>query len=392
MGLSDKVISVAGSTGSIGTQTLDVAQRLNIRVSALSANSNIELLEEQIRRFKPIIAAVYDEEKAKDLRLKVKDTATKIVSGMEGLCEAAAQKDADITITSIVGMIGIVPTLEAIKAKKQIGLANKETLVTAGEFIIEEAKRNNVKIIPVDSEHSAIFQCLQGCNDVKRELKRIILTASGGPFYSKNREDLKGITVGEALKHPNWNMGAKITIDSATLMNKGLEFIEACRLFDIEPSKIEVIIHRESVIHSMVEFVDNSVIAQLSIPDMRLPIQYAITYPSRFASPVNELSLTEYKTLSFDKPDLKTFKLLKLCMEAAETGGTMPCAVNAANEEAVSLFLENKISFTGLFDIVEDAVNSHKTTYNPSLEDILNTESKVREYIREISARQEFRE
>lgn len=382
MEIKNKIISVLGSTGSIGTQSLDVARSLGLTVSALSANSNIELLEKQIREFSPKIAAVYDEQKAKELQIAVADTNTKIVGGMNGLCEVATEQSATMVITSVVGMIGLLPTLEAIKAKKHIGLANKETLVTAGQLVMRAARENNVNIIPVDSEHSAIFQCLQGCNDTKKELKRILLTASGGPFFGKSLCELKDVTPELAIKHPNWAMGAKISVDSATLMNKGLEFIEAFWLFDVLPHQIEVIIHRESVIHSMVEYSDNSCIAQLGTPDMRLPIQYAITYPNRLPSPAEQLDLLKYGNLTFKAPDLKTFRCLSLCMEAIKKGGTLPVAVNAANEEAVSLFLAKKLSFIGLFDIIELVVNEHKIIYAPTLEDILETEKWTREFVR----------
>ncbi len=383
MNKENKILSILGSTGSIGTQSIEVARQLGYKISSLSTNSNISVLENQIREFKPKVACVYDDKKAKELKLKVADTNTKIVSGVDGLCEVATQQESDIVLTSVVGMIGLVPTIEAIKAKKTIALANKETLVTAGEIVTKLAKQNNVKIIPVDSEHSAIFQCLQGINK-KVELKKIILTASGGPFFGKSYEQLKAVTLENALKHPNWTMGAKISIDSATLMNKGLELIEAFWLFDVLPNQIKVIIHRESIIHSMIELVDNSVIAQLSEPDMKLAIQYALTYPNRFPSDIKNLDLIKYGSLTFNKPDIETFKCLKICMSAIKKGGTLPCAINVANEEAVTLFLNKKITFVDIFSIVEEIYKSHKTIINPTLNDILQTELITREKVRKL--------
>ncbi len=372
------VISILGSTGSIGTQTLNVARHLGIKVSALTANSNIDLLEQQIREFKPAIAAVFDEKKAMQLKIAVADTNTKIYSGMEGLIAAATEENAQTVVTSVVGIIGLLPTVAAIKAKKNIALANKETLVTAGNVVTALAKQYGVSILPVDSEHSAIFQCLQGCND-KSEIKKIILTASGGSFFGKTIQELENVTPEFALNHPNWSMGKKITIDCATLVNKGLEFIEAYWLFDVLPSQIDIVIHRQSVIHSMVEFCDNSVIAQMGFPDMTIPIQYALTYPKRVKSTVKPLSFTDYNTLTFHKPDTKTFRLLPICMKSIEIGGSLPCAVNAANEVAVDLFLKGQIRFLEIFDIVEKIFNEHKTVLNPNLDDIINTDRFVRE-------------
>jgi len=374
-----KVISILGSTGSIGTQTLNVARHLGIKVSALTANSNIELLEAQIREFKPVIAAVFDEKNAKLLKAAVADTDTKVYSGMEGLIAAATEESAETVVTSVVGIIGLLPTVAAIKAKKNIAPANKETLVTAGNVITALAKQYGVDILPVDSEHSAIFQCLQGCNNLSKEIKKIILTASGGAFFGKNIEQLKDVTPEFALNHPNWNMGKKITIDCATLMNKGLEFIEAYWLFNVASSQIDIVIHRQSVIHSMVEFCDNSVIAQMGYPDMTIPIQYALTYPERLKTTVKPLSFTDYNTLTFHKPDTETFRLLPICMKSIEVGGSLPCAVNAANEVAVDWFLKGKISFLEIFDIVEKVFNEHKTVLNPNLDDIINTDALVRE-------------
>lgn len=305
-------LSILGSTGSIGTQTLDVVDKLNLKVSALTASTNVKLLEEQVRKYKPELAVVFNEEKAKEFKDNIKDTNTRVLSGMDGLIEAATLENADLIVNSVVGMVGLKPTLAAANAKKDIAFANKETLVTGGKLVCDAVKKNGVKLLPVDSEHSAIFQCLQGMPE-KKMLKKLILTASGGPFFGKTVEDLKNVTVNEALNHPNWSMGAKITIDSATMMNKGLEIIEARWLFDVQPENIDVVVHRESIIHSLIEYVDNSVIAQLGLPDMRIPIQYAITYPERYESPVGELSLAQIGKMTFFEPDYDTFKCLRAC-------------------------------------------------------------------------------
>lgn len=375
-----KSISILGSTGSIGTQTIDVARKLNIKVVALSANTNIKLLEDQIREFKPKLVCVYDEQSAYKLKQNTKDLDTDIVTGMDGLCEVAKIEQADLVLNSLVGMIGLLPTLEAISSKKNVALANKETLVTGGELVMKKAKENNVKIIPVDSEHSAIFQCLQGCPDMSY-LNRLILTASGGPFFNKNLDELSKITPQEALRHPNWNMGKKVTIDSATMMNKGLEIIEAKWLFDMPVDKIDVVVHRESIVHSLIEYKDNSVIAQLSLPDMRIPIQYAITYPNRCESCVKKLDLSQIVNLSFYKPDLNTFKCLKACIDAIKRGNLAPTAANGANEEAVKLFLDSKISFTDIADMVISAVNNQEDKKILSVDDILMADKKAREYV-----------
>lgn len=375
-----KSISILGSTGSIGTQTIDVARKLNIKVVALSANTNIKLLEDQIREFKPKLVCVYDEQSAYKLKQNIKDLDTDIVTGMDGLCEVAKIEQADLVLNSLVGMIGLLPTLEAISSKKNVALANKETLVTGGELVMKKAKENNVKIIPVDSEHSAIFQCLQGCPDMSY-LNRLILTASGGPFFNKNLDELSKITPQEALRHPNWNMGKKVTIDSATMMNKGLEIIEAKWLFDMPVDKIDVVVHRESIVHSLIEYKDNSVIAQLSLPDMRIPIQYAITYPNRCESCVKKLDLSQIVNLSFYKPDLNTFKCLKACIDAIKRGNLAPTAANGANEEAVKLFLDSKISFTDIADMVISAVNNQEDKKILSVDDILMADKKAREYV-----------
>lgn len=373
-------LSILGSTGSIGTQTLDVARKLNLKVSALTASSNVDLIEKQIREFKPKLAVMYNEKSAKDLQIRIADTDTKVEYGMEGLINASTIKEADTVLTSVVGMVGLKPTLSAISEKKNIALANKETLVAGGKLVMDAVKKNGVNLYPVDSEHSAIFQCLQGMND-KRELKRIILTASGGPFFGKTREELEKVTLAQALKHPNWSMGRKITIDSATMMNKGLEVIEAKWLFDIDVDSIDVLVHRESIIHSMVEFTDNSVIAQLGVADMRIPIQYAITYPERYPSPVQQLSLADVATLTFAKPDYDTFTCLSQCIRAIKECHLAPVAANGANEVAVDLFLNEKIKFLQIGELVEQAIDnvSHKEV--ACLEDILEADQIAREFV-----------
>lgn len=374
-------LSILGSTGSIGTQTLDVVRELGLQVCALAAHSNVALLENQIREFKPQLVAVFDFNAAKQLKLAVADTPVRIVQGMDGLCEAAAAEEADVVLNSLVGMVGLIPTLTAIQAKKDVALANKETLVVGGELVMQAAKDNNVKILPVDSEHSAIFQCLEGCPE-KQALKRIILTASGGPFFGKTEEELRQVTPEQALNHPTWNMGAKVTIDSSTMMNKGFEIIEASWLFALPPSKIDVLVHRESVVHSMIEYQDNSVIAQMGVPDMRLPIQYALTWPQRFHSPVKQLSLTDYGTLSFYPPDTKNFPCLNICKRAVERGGLAPAAVNGANEVAVKLFLEHKISFIEIAELVGLAMeNQPDVKQISSVEAILDADTNARNFV-----------
>ena len=374
-----KNISILGSTGSIGTQTLEVCEELGIKIKSLSANKNITLLENQIRKYKPEIACVFDKTSAKTLKANVKDTNTKIVSGMDGLCEAATVKSSDVVLTAVSGMIGLQPTLEAIKAKKTIALANKETLVAGGNLVMQKAQENGVKILPVDSEHSAIFQCLEGCKD-KNFLNKLILTASGGPFFGKNKKELQGVTVENALDHPNWSMGAKITIDSATMMNKGFEIIEACHLFNIPENKIDVIVHRESIIHSMVEYIDGSVIAQLGVPTMKTPIQYALTYPKRIISENPKLDLTKIKNLSFFEPDTNVFEAIEICRKAIRIGGSAPLIVNAANEVSVDLFLKNKIKFLEIIELVKLAVKNFKSQKLLSVEQILDTDLRVREF------------
>lgn len=373
-----KSLIILGSTGSIGTQALEVCRRDGYKVTALAANSNTELLEKQAREFKPAIVAVFNEQSAKDLKIKLADTNITVLGGAEGVC-AAAQSDGDIVLNAIVGIAGLLPTLKAIEAKKTIALANKETLVTGGEIVNKAARENNVKILPVDSEHSAIFQSLQGTPE--KSLKKILLTASGGPFYNKTRAELENVTVKEALNHPNWSMGAKITIDSATLMNKGLEVIEAVHLFGLPARAIEVVVHRQSIVHSGIELSDGAVIAQLGTPDMRLPIQYALTYPERSNYCFERLSLTDIGTLTFAKPDTETFRCLPLCIEAVNVGGLAPTAVNGANEEAVRLFLEGKIKFLQIADLVEKALLTVNNKKEYVLDDILETDKLARECV-----------
>lgn len=379
-----KNLSILGSTGSIGTQTLEVARELGIKISSLSANKNISLLEKQIREFKPKTAAVFDEKFAKELKQKVKDTSTKILSGTDGLCEAACCESADCVVTAVSGMIGLKPTIEAIKAKKDIALANKETLVAGGNLVMSLASKQGVKILPVDSEHSAIFQCMQGCEN-KNNISKLILTASGGPFFGKSKKDLQTVTIRDALNHPSWSMGAKITVDSATMMNKGLEIIEAVHLFGIQENDIDVVIHRESIIHSMIEFIDGSVIAQMGTPSMKTPIQYALTYPERFKSSVNPLSLSKIKNLSFFEPDTDTFEAINLCRKAIHENSCAPVVLNAANEEAVELFLSGKIKFCDIIPAVKAAVNNFGSEKNPdSLNEILRIDENSRNFIKEL--------
>lgn len=375
-----KKIVVLGSTGSIGTQTLDVVrQNSDMEVVALAAGSNIVLLEKQIREFKPRMVCVWDEKKAKELQLLVKDCNVEIVSGMEGLLACSIIEEADVVLTAIVGMIGIQPTIAAIKAKKDIALANKETLVTAGHIIMPLAKECGVKILPVDSEHSAIFQALNGEN--YERISRILLTASGGPFRGKTTSELSKVRLEDALKHPNWSMGRKITIDSATMVNKGLEVIEAKWLFHVDFNQIEVVVQPQSIIHSMVEFIDGGVIAQLGTPDMRLPIQYALTYPDRRTLGGERLDFTKLSQITFETPDLETFRGLSLAYEVGKMGGSMPTVFNAANERAVAKFLNKEITFLEIYEILEYAVQSHRMVTNPSVEKILDIEAETYERI-----------
>lgn len=374
-------ISVLGSTGSIGVQTLDVAKNLNIKVEGLAANKNIELLEKQAWEFKPRIVAVMDENMAEVLRSRLKDTSIEVAGGVEGLKKVASVEGAQTVVSAIVGIAGLVPTMEAIKNGKNIALANKETLVTAGSIVMAEAQKRKVEIFPVDSEHSAIFQCLMGNN--KEDVSKIILTASGGPFRGRKRDELKNVTVKEALKHPNWSMGSKITIDSATMMNKGLEVIEARWLFDVSLDRIEVLIHPQSIVHSMVEFRDGAIMAQLGSPDMRLPIQLAFTYPKRLMNGFSKLDLIKNNTLTFEAPDTEAFPCLKLAYEALRIGGTMPAVLNAANEEAVRLFLEEKIGFLEIPQIIERVMTSHTVEDTPDLDDIIKMDLWAREKVGE---------
>lgn len=373
-------LSILGSTGSIGTQALDVVRKLGIPVRALAAHHNIDLLERQIREFSPSIAAVYDEKAAAELKMRVADTSVTVCAGMEGLCQAASCKEADTILNAVVGMVGLQPTLEAIRARKNVALANKETLVAGGALVMQEAKAKDVQILPVDSEHSAIFQCLQGCPNEKA-LKRLVLTASGGPFFGKTRKELQNVTPEQALRHPNWDMGAKVTIDSATMMNKGLELIEAFWLFSMPAERIEVVVHRESIVHSLIEYQDHSMIAQLGVPDMRIPIQYAITWPNRFPSPVDQLDLAKAGSLTFFEPDEETFSCLRACKEAIKRGGLSPAAANGANEEAVALFLQGKISFLDIGALVEQAAKRQPAGTISCLADILKADHAAREFV-----------
>ena len=375
-----KKVAILGSTGSIGTQTLEVARENgDLQITALAAGGNVDLMEKQIREFHPVLAAMWTEEKAKELRDRVKDLPVKVVSGMDGLLEVATDPASEILVTAIVGMIGIRPTIAAMKAGKDIALANKETLVTAGHIIMPLAEEYHVKILPVDSEHSAIFQCLNG--EHKDQLKKILLTASGGPFRGKKKEELKNVQVEDALKHPNWSMGRKITIDSATLVNKGLEMMEARWLFGVEPKDIQIVVQPKSIIHSMVEFVDGAVIAQLGTPDMKLPIQYALYYPNRRHLPGDRLDFWTLNQITFEKPDMENFPGLKLAFDAAAAGGTMPTVYNAANERAVAKFLDRKIGFLDIPEIIGSCMAEHKVTENPTVEQILETEAATYELI-----------
>lgn len=376
-----KKIAILGSTGSIGTQTLEVVrENKDIEVLGIAAGNNTLLLEKQIREFHPQLAAVWSEDKAAELRVKVSDTGTRIVSGMEGLIEVSTMEGTEILVTAIVGMIGLRPTIEAIKAKKHIALANKETLVTAGHLIMPLAKEMGVKILPVDSEHSAIFQSMQG-NEAKA-VKKILLTASGGPFRGKTQEELMEIRVEDALKHPNWSMGQKITIDSSTLANKGLEVIEAKWLFGVDVDDVQVVIQPQSIIHSMVEYVDGAIIAELGTPDMKLPIQYALYYPERRFLPGDRVDFWNLGKLEFEKPDMDTFYALKLAYEAGRKGGSLPTVFNASNELAVSMFSNREVKYLEIMEIIEDCMKAHKIIENPSLEQILDTEAAVYERIR----------
>ena len=378
-----KCVSILGSTGSIGRQTLDIIDNLGLPVAALTAGSNAQRMADQCRKYQPKLAVMSTQAAAAQLKELIADLPTEIMWGEEGLIAAATIPEADCIITAVVGMVGLKPTLAAIRARKRIGLANKETLVCAGQLVMAEAKKYHAEIIPVDSEHSAIFQCLMGCNN-SREVKRILLTCSGGPFYGKTREELGVVTKADALKHPNWKMGAKITIDCATLMNKGLEVIEAMRLYDMPLDQVDVLIHRQSIVHSMVEFTDGAVMAQLGAPDMRLPIQLAMTYPARSATPVDFLDLTTCGALTFAHPDMEAFPCLKLARDCAAKGGTACPAMNGANEEAVALFLDDKIGFYDIYDLVSRAVDVVPFIAEPTLEEILDADRLAREAVREL--------
>ena len=373
-------ISILGSTGSIGRQTLDVAKQLGLRVAALTANSSVERAEEQARKFRPCLVVMTDEAAARDLAVRLRDTETCVLGGAVALEEAAALPAADTVVTAVVGMVGLKPTLAAIGERKRIALANKETLVCAGELVMDAAERSGAEIVPVDSEHSAIFQCLQGCGN-RREIRRLILTCSGGPFYGMNTEEAGRMTKKDALKHPNWTMGPKITVDCATLMNKGLEVIEAMRLYRLPLERVDVVIHRQSIVHSLVEFWDGAVLAQLGTPDMRLPIRYAMTYPERAESPLEPLDLLACPPLTFSKPDRETFPCLALAEEAAVRGGTACAALNGANEEAVRLFLAEKIGFYDIFHLTRKAMAALPVVEHPTLEEILEADREAREIV-----------
>ena len=377
-----KKVAILGSTGSIGTQTLEIIRdNEDLQAVALAAGQNVDLMEKQIREFHPQIAGMWSEEAAADLRQRVSDLPVKIVCGMDGLLEIASFPESDVVVTAVVGMIGIRPTIAAIESGKTIALANKETLVTAGHIIMPLAAQRKVPILPVDSEHSAIFQSLQGRAD--NQIHRILLTASGGPFFGKKAGELQHIRPADALKHPNWDMGAKVTIDSSTLMNKGLEFIEAKWLFDMEPDDIDVVVHRESIVHSLIEYKDHSVIAQLGVPDMRIPIQYALTYPRRFPSPVKQLNLADWQKLTFYAPDEETFTCFGACKRAIRRGGTLPAAVNGANEAAVALFLKEKIGWQDIGELVCHVADTFETAPVTSVEDVLEADRKARAYVLE---------
>ena len=378
----DRTISLMGSTGSIGRQSLDVIAACGMRVAALTANRNVELMEQQVRQFHPELAVMMDEGAAAELKVRLADTGVRVASGMEGLLEAAQLDSADTVITAVMGMVGLRPTLAAIRQGKRIALANKETLVCGGSIVMAAAKQYGAEIIPVDSEHSALFQCLQ-CNRDRGEVKRLILTASGGPFFGYTKEQLEQVTLAQALKHPNWSMGAKITIDSATLMNKGLEFIEAMHLYAMPPEKISIVVHRESMIHSLVEYCDNAILAQLGSADMRLPIQYALTWPQRIPGPATELDMLSCPNLTFAPPDPETFACLGLALKAAKLGGNAGAVLNGANEAAVGLFLRERIRFTDIARLVAKAMDQVPLVQADSLEDVLAADAQARRVVLE---------
>ena len=380
-----KTVSILGSTGSIGTQSLVVCKKMGYRVHALTAHSNWKLLEQQVREFSPAIAVLTDPDAAEQLRLALQDTKTAVLSGMDGILEVVSHKEQDTVINALMGVAGLLPTVRAIEAGNNVALANKETLVAGGKLVTDLVREKGVLLTPIDSEHSAIFQCLQG--NTTDSVQRLIITASGGPFYGKSREELKGIRKEQALRHPNWSMGAKITIDSSTLMNKGLEFIEAMWLFSMPPEKIQIVVHPQSIIHSMVEYVDGSVMAQMGAPDMMIPIQYALTWPERFDSPAKRLDLLSCGSLTFGKPDLETFTCLADCIEAAKRGGLYPCIVNGANEEAVSLFLQDRIGYLDLFAAVRAALDHFAPGDYTSAEEVLEADRMARKFVRETFCR-----
>ena len=375
-----KTISLLGATGSIGRQTLAVAQELGLSVAALTANRQVDLLEQQARQFRPRLAVLYDPAAAKELRERLRGTGIEVMEGPEGLTAAATLPEADTVVTAVMGSVGLAPTLAAIMEKKRIALANKETLVCAGELVMSAARETGAEIVPVDSEHSAIFQCLQGCRD-RGEVRRLLLTCSGGPFFGRSFDELEHVTAADALKHPNWTMGAKITIDSATLMNKGLEIIEAMRLYGLPVEQVEAVIHRQSIVHSLVEFHDGAMLAQLGTPDMKLPIQYALFYPERRYMPGDRLDFTKLSSIVIETPDMNTFLGLRYAYEAIGIGGSMPTVFNAANEYAVKQFLDRKIDFLDIYDIIRASMDHHKLIENPDIDEILATEQEVYEFI-----------
>ena len=382
-------ITILGSTGSIGRQTLSVAEELGLRVAALTAEKNVDLLEAQCRKYRPELAVMTENAAAEELKARLADMNIRVLAGSEALCEAATLPQADTVVAAVCGFAALRPTLTAIHEKKRIALANKETMVCAGQLMQAAARASGAEIIPVDSEHSAIFQCLMGCRD-QREVKRLILTCSGGPFFGKRYEELEHMTPADALKHPNWSMGAKITIDSSTLMNKGLEFIEAMWLFSMPPERISILVHPQSIIHSMVEYVDGSVMAQLGAPDMTLPIQYALTAPERVESPAKKLDLLQCTSLTFGEPDLQTFTCLADCIEAAKRGGLYPCLLNGANEEAVALFLQDKIEYLQLFDLVRETLEHFAASDYRTVEEVLEADAKAREFVRSRVGQKQF--
>ena len=375
-----KTVSILGSTGSIGTQSLEVCEKHGIKVTALAAHSSVDMLEQQARKLRPSKVCIYRDDRYAELKERLADTDIKVLSGMDGLCEIAVMEESDIVLNSVVGMVGLLPTLTAMEAGRNVALANKETLVAGGKIVTELAKKKGVTIYPIDSEHSAVFQCLQG--NKREQLSKMILTASGGPFFGYTYDQLKNVTKEQALHHPNWDMGNKITIDSATLMNKGLEFIEAKWLFDLRPDQIEIVVHRQSVVHSAVEYNDYSVIAQMGVPDMKIPIQYALLYPERMECPTGRLSLTDYGKLTFDKPDYDTFKCLSAAIEAITRGGAYPCLVNSANEEAVRAFLNDEIKFIQIGEIVSSVLDKFEYFDINSYEDVTKADSMAREYVK----------